>query len=120
VKLVQKLLAVWLFPGRTQPASASTLVCLCMLCHAYLCIRWQYTGRAGFPPAPSQLSGYGVKDRLSSRWQEVQQVGCQHAVYPRVCAHITRFISTDTGGMLLQDHITAVLHSPEHPISRVE
>lgn len=37
--------------------------------------RWQYTGRAGFPPAPSQLSGYGVKDRLSSRWQEVHQVG---------------------------------------------
>jgi hypothetical protein len=59
---------------------------LSLLPVACLCCRWQFTGRSGFPPAPSQLSGYGVKDRLSSRWQEVHQVGFEHDVFPEcVC-----------------------------------
>jgi hypothetical protein len=54
----------------------SKLSARCCSCHL-VCVycRWQYSSREGFPPAPAQLSAYGAKERLASRWQEVHKVG---------------------------------------------
>lgn len=44
-------------------------------CSQLFLVRWQLAGRRDVPALHSDLTDYGVKERLITRWREVQQVG---------------------------------------------